>query len=92
MLVLSLFSFVGLSGVQSLSYLFNGAKFTINLNIEEESETKTSEESEVKSEKEVVNYNFVIQEQDHFFATAYHNHLFSLSKHFIEVATPPPEA
>lgn len=91
MLVLSLFSFVGLSGIQSLSYFFDGSKFAINFNIEEESETKTSEESEVKCEKEIVNYSFVIQDQDHFFATAYHNHLFSLSNHFIEVATPPPE-
>lgn len=92
MLVLSVFSFIGLSGIQSLSYMFDGSKIDISLTLEEESETKTNEESEIKSEKEIVNHSFAIEEQNHSVATAFQNHLFSLSNPVFEVATPPPRA
>ncbi len=92
MLALSLLSFVGLGGIQSLSYLFEGSHLSINLTLEEESETKTNEEPEDKSEKEIVNYNFVMEDYEHLISTAFHNHLYFKNNLIAEVDTPPPKA
>ncbi len=92
MLMLSLFSFIGLGCVHSFVHLFSDSDLVINIALEEESDSKTNEELEVKNEKEVVNYAFVIQEQNHAMTLVYQNHLFSLNDPIIEVITPPPEA
>ncbi len=91
MLVVSIFTFIGLAGFQSISYLIDGSKFSIDLAVEEESETKTNEELKTKVELRSIDYSLVINESNHMTATELHIHLFVLSSLHAEVATPPPK-
>ncbi|MAY85042.1 MAG: hypothetical protein CMP59_13010 [Flavobacteriales bacterium] len=97
MLLVTFFTFFGLSAIQNLSYfteLFDGQKIAVNLNVQEE-ENETSNNEEAKEVKEKYDGK---QKVDQF---AYESSVkvreerhkaFCPSAAYIEVATPPPEA
>lgn len=97
MLFTTVYTFIGLSMLQNISYLtdwMGEVKVTLNVTTsEEESETSTS--NEVKEVKEglstyqnkmaLVQYNTVLENE-------YSNHKTLPEDAFIEVITPPPES
>lgn len=97
MLLVTCFTFFGLSAIQNLSYfskLFDGDKISLNINAEEE-ENKGSNEKEVTEVKENLHRSSKISKSAYegkikVCASRHRNSSFSAS--FIEVITPPPEA
>jgi len=97
MLLVTCFTFFGLSAIQNLSYFtnaFDGQKICVNIN-EQEEENETSNNEEVKEAKEKFDdrqwVNLIAYANAVKVLTERHQ-AFCPSAAFIEVATPPPEA
>lgn len=95
MLLVSTFTFFGLSALQSLSYftsLLGDQKITLNIAAqEEENETSNKEVKEVKEAFEKQSAHYMSLNCSAIHHTAYHRHIQKWEHDFIEVATPPPE-
>jgi predicted aminopeptidase len=97
MLLVTCFTFFGLSAIQSLSYfskLFDGHKIVLNINAQEE-ENETSNNEEAKAAKEKLDRYAKIRQfaiQASLRLGTFDKHIFFPSAAYIEVITPPPEA
>lgn len=95
MLLVSTFTFFGLSAIQSLSYFTNflgEQRITINVAAqEEENETSNNEVKEAKEAFEKQAENFLEIQYSARHLTAFHRYFHKWDFDFIEVATPPPE-
>ncbi|KAA3650740.1 MAG: hypothetical protein DWP98_03995 [Bacteroidetes bacterium] len=96
MLIVSAFTFFGLSALQNISYFtdyFGDIKITINITTqEEENETQSSEVKEVKSKVASVLNSLAISGYNQTNAIAFKSNSLKLSKGHLKVTTPPPEA
>ena len=92
MLLISSLTIVCFFGVQTISYLMDGSPLSINLVLEEESESSRKEESEIKVELQSIDYATLIIKSNLRTATAYHNHSLAICLPYIEVVTPPPRS
>jgi hypothetical protein len=94
MLLVSGFTFFGLSGIQSLSYytdLFGDLNISFNLTAqEEENETSNNEVQEVKEKLSTAYRELAIYSCNISNAIAWNEHVLKLHNGFFEVATPPP--
>lgn len=96
MLMVTCFTFFGLSTIQNLSYFtdfFDGQKISMNLNAQEE-ENETSNEEEAKEVKEKFdnrNKGYQLAYESYMKVQAERHQTFGIASAFIEVATPPPE-
>jgi hypothetical protein len=95
MLVISAFTFFGLSALQNLSYftnVFGETKITINISAqEEENETTNSEVKEVKAQIKSNHKGLITSKCNAAHLLAFHHHNFKLNSGYLEVVTPPPE-
>lgn len=94
MLLVSGFTFFGLSSIQYLSYctdLFGDLKISFNISTqEEENETSNNEVQEVKEKLNTAYSVFAIYSCNNSNAIAWNEHILKLHNGFSEVATPPP--
>jgi hypothetical protein len=94
MLLVSAFTFFGLSALQNVSYftnLFGDVKITINITAqEEENETSNNEVKEIQSKISAQEDSFAINKCNISNAISYRGYSSKTLKGFLEVATPPP--
>lgn len=93
MLVVSAFTFFGLSAIQNISYftnLFGETKIQVTIANEEENES-ANEGKEAKGNELEKDYNFAIFQHNKSTSTAFQELLLIEFCTFSEVSTPPPE-
>ncbi|MEQ8908219.1 MAG: hypothetical protein RIC95_03435 [Vicingaceae bacterium] len=96
MLIVSVFTFFGLAGIQNVSYfssLFGEEKMCYNLSAqEEENETSNNEVKEVKESFEKQSNFPSLEKCNSSHTLAFRHHYRKLDNGYLEVATPPPES
>ncbi len=93
-LLISSITFLGISGLQSVVYLSDSLDFDSSyaeLKLEEESETETNEETEVRCEAHHNSLSFNIIKRNFVKSALYSHHAIKLGDQHLEVDTPPPE-
>ena len=95
MLLVSVFTFFGLSALQNISYfteLFGDVKITINITAqEEENETSNNEVKEIQDKVSQQKDSFAVNQYNIASAVSLHRHADKLSEGYTKVATPPPK-
>jgi len=95
MLIVSAFTFFGLSAIHNASYFTNFfGENKIELTIVNEEESESSNEVEVKEAKSYQNFDskdFANTQFNNSTSIAFQELLLHESTHFFEVSTPPPE-
>lgn len=95
MLLVSTFTFFGLSAIQSISYFTNFlGEQCITINVvaqEEENETSNNEVKEAKEAFEKQSAELLLERCNSYHAIAFLHHSLAIENGFSEVSTPPPE-